>query len=230
MNELITSTPFILLLVTGSYLIGQYAFRYTRIALFHPLVISLVIIIGVLYLLHIDYETFKQGSAFIDFLLGPSVVALGYVLYDQIEHIRGREISVLTAVTIGGIVGIVSVVLICEWMGVNDAITSSLQPKSVTIPIAITLSEHSNGIPALTTIVVFFCGLLGGIIGPKVLDICHIHSKVARGLAMGSAAHGLGTARAIELGAVEGAVSGLAIGLMGVATSLLIPLIEYLMR
>ena len=115
-------------------------------------------------------------------------------------------------------------------VGVDEAISSSLQPKSVTIPIAISLSEHSHGIPSLTAVIVFGCGLLGGIIGPAVLDRCHVNSRVARGLALGSAAHGLGTARAIELGAVEGAISGLAIGLMGVITSLLIPVFETLMR
>ena len=206
MSEIFSSTPFILLLVLGSYLAGCKLYRKKHIALFHPLLVAMVLIIALLSLLGIDYDTFCAGSSFISFLLGPSVVALGYALYEQIEQIRGKEIPVLTAVFAGGIVGIVSVIAICRIMGVDEAITSSLQPKSVTIPIAISLSEHSNGIP------------------------CHVNSRVARGLALGSAAHGLGTARAIELGAVEGAISGLAIGLMGVITSLLIPLFESIMR
>ena len=200
MSEIFSSTPFILLLVLGSYLAGCKLYRKKHIALFHPLLVAMVLIIALLSLLDIDYDTFCAGSSFISFLLGPSVVALGYALYEQIEQIRGKEIPVLTAVFAGGIVGIVSVIAICRIMGVDEAITSSLQPKSVTIPIAISLSEHSNGIPSLTAVIVFGC------------------------------AHGLGTARAIELGAVEGAISGLAIGLMGVITSLLIPLFESIMR
>ena len=230
MNAIFSSTPFILLLVLGCYLAGCKQQKKKHIALFHPLLVAMVLIIALLSLLDIDYDTFCAGSSFISFLLGPSVVALGYALYEQIEQIRGKEIPVLTAVFAGGIVGIVSVIAICRIMGVDEAITSSLQPKSVTIPIAISLSEHSNGIPSLTAVIVFGCGLLGGIIGPAVLDRCHVNSRVARGLALGSAAHGLGTARAIELGAVEGAISGLAIGLMGVITSLLIPVFETLMR
>mgnify|MGYP003227544874 CR=1 FL=1 len=214
MSEIFSSTPFILLLVLGSYLAGCKLYRKKHIALFHPLLVAMVLIIALLSLLDIDYDTFCAGSSFISFLLGPSVVALGYALYEQIEQIRGKEIPVLTAVFAGGIVGIVSVIAICRIMGVDETITSSLQPKSVTIPIAISLSEHSNG----------------GIVGPAILDRCHVNSRVARGLALGSAAHGLGTARAIELGAVEGAISGLAIGLMGVITSLLIPLFESIMR
>ncbi len=230
MNQLLSSTPFILLLVLTCYLLGCKLYRRKHIALFHPILVAMVLIIAILTLLGIDYDTFSRGSSFITFLLGPSVVALGYTLYEQINQIRGKEIPVLTAVCVGAIVGVVSVIALCQLMGANDTITSSLQPKSVTIPIAITLSENSNGIPSLTAIIVFCCGLLGAIAGPAVLDRCGIHNPVARGLAMGSASHGLGTARAIELGPVEGAVSGLAIGLMGVATSLFIPLFETLMR
>ena len=145
MSEIFSSTPFILLLVLGSYLAGCKFYRKKHIALFHPLLVAMVLIIALLSLLDIDYDTFCAGSSFISFLLGPSVVALGYALYEQIEQIRGKEIPVLTAVFAGGIVGIVSVIAICRIMGVDEAITSSLQPKSVTIPIAISLSEHSNG-------------------------------------------------------------------------------------
>ena len=207
-----------------------FALVSVPLRLIFALLVAMILIIAILLLLDIDYDTFCAGSSFISFLLGPSVVALGYALYEQIEQIRGKEIPVLTAVIAGGIVGIVSVIAICQIMGVDEAITSSLQPKSVTIPIAISLSEHSHGIPSLTAVIVFGCGLLGGIVGPAVLNRCHVHSSVARGLALGSAAHGLGTARAIELGAVEGAISGLAIGLMGVVTSLLIPFFESIMR
>ena len=135
MDTVFTSAPFMLFLVMASYLIGSKLYRKTGIALLHPLIVSIAIIIFVLKILGINYETFRQGSEFINFLLGPSVVALGYTLYDQIEQIKGKVISVLSAITVGGIVGIVSVILICQSMGVEDRITSSLQPKSVTIPI-----------------------------------------------------------------------------------------------
>ncbi len=230
MNQLLSSAPFMILLVLGCYLLASALYRRKRFPLFHPILLAMVLIIVVLLLLDIDYQTFEEGSSFISFLLGPSVVALGYTLYEQIDQIRGKEIPVLTAVCVGGIVGVVSVIALCQLMGANDIITSSLQPKSVTIPIAISLSENSGGLPSLTAIIVFCCGLFGNIVGPAVLDRCGIRDRVARGLAMGSASHGLGTARAIELGPVEGAVSGLAIGLMGVATSLFIPLFESLMR
>lgn len=94
MREIYTSTPAMLLLVVGSYFIGTLVYRRVKSSLFHPVVIGLVLVIAVLMLLHIDYETFHRGSAFIDFLLGPSVVALGYLLYEQMEHLRGHETAV----------------------------------------------------------------------------------------------------------------------------------------
>ena len=230
MREIYTSTPAMLLLVIGSYFIGTLIYRRMKTSWFHPVVVGLVLVIAVLSLLHIDYETFHRGSAFIDFLLGPSVVALGYLLYEQMEHLKGHETAVFLATLIGGCIGVTSVILLGWWFGMDEQIISSLQPKSVTIPIAISLSKHSGGIPALTTVVVFFCGVLGSIIGPWLLNKCRIKNPIARGLALGSASHGLGTARAIELGAIEGAISGLAIGLTGIVTSVLIPFFEWLLR
>lgn len=230
MKEIISSTPAMILLVMGSYFIGTVIYRRMKSAWFHPVVIGLLLVIAILLLLGIDYETFRRGSAFIEFLLGPSVVALGYLLYEQMEHLKGHEMSIFIATLAGGFIGVTSVIALGYLFGIDERLISSLQPKSVTTPIAISLSEHSGGLPALTAVIVFFCGVFGSIVGPWILDKTHITNPVARGLALGSASHGLGTARAIELGAVEGAISGLAIGLTGIATSLIIPICEWAMR
>lgn len=226
MTDLITTIPFMLLLTTGTYLLGSYIYTKSGISILHPILISILTIIGVLKWLDIPYEVYAEKSALIDFLLGPSVVALGYTLYEQINYIKGKVITILTSILVGSFVGIVSVIAICRMMGVEESIIASLEPKSVTTPIAVSLASRSGGIPALTAIVVVVCGIFGSITGPFILKALHIRSKVAQGLALGAAAHGLGTARAIEMGAVEGAISGLSIGLMGIMTSLLIPLLE----
>ena len=225
MKEIITSQLFILVLTTGFYLLGVFIYRKTKISLLHPLLTSILLIILFLKLLGIDYGEYRQGTQIVDFLLGVSVVALGFLLYEQIEHIRGRLATIITAVGVGSVVGIVSVVVIARWMGATDEVALSLQPKSVTAPIAIAISESMGGISSLTSLVVVIVGIFGGIVGPFVLDKLGISDKIARGLAMGSASHAMGTARAIELGAVEGALSGLAIGVMGVITAILVPLI-----
>lgn len=228
MRELASSTPAILLLVIGSYYIGTLLYRRLRSAWVHPIAVSMILVIATLLLLGIDYPTFKQGAAFLDFLLGPTVVALGYLLYEQMGHLRGREIIIFVATLVGGLVGIGSVIALGLLFNLDDALIASLQPKSATMPIALPLSQQWGGIESVTAIVVFFTGLIGSIVGPWILEKCGITNPIARGLALGSASHGIGTSRAIELGALEGAVSGLAIGLTGVTISLLIPLFEWI--
>ncbi len=210
----------------GVYLGAVWLRRRTGWALLHPILVSMAVLIAFVRLTGIEYDHYMRQTQPIDFLLGLSVVALGYVLHDQIHNIRGNVISIVVSILVGSAVGIVSVVLIARWMGAEPAVVASLEPKSVTTAIALSLSEASGGIPALTSVVVIAVGVFGGIVGPWVLRKVGVESRIARGLAMGAAAHAMGTARAMELGAVEGAISGLAIGLMGVATAVLVPLLE----
>lgn len=170
MNELLSSAPFLLFLVMGSYLAGVFIYTRSHIALLHPIIISIAVIIGVLKWAGVDYDTFLEGSYIIHFMLGPSVVALGYVLYEQIGYLKGKVISITSSVIVGSFVGIISVIAICKIMGVDRSIMASLEPKSVTTPIALSLSAKSGGIPSLTAITVVICGILGGIIGPFICE------------------------------------------------------------
>lgn len=226
MNELAQSEIFSLTLVTGTYLAALTLYKKTRISLLHPLITSIFVIIVVLKTMGVEYESFQKGSHLIHFLLGPSVVALGYVLYEQIHHLKGNVISILTAVFVGAIVGIVSVIAIGHLMGADQALIATLQPKSVTTPIAMSIAEKSGGIPSLTAVIVVAVGIFGSIIGPLVMNTLGIESRIAKGLALGASSHGVGTAAAIQIGTVEGALSGLAIGLMGIMTAILVPVIS----
>ena len=217
MNEIIYSQIFLLTLTVGVYLGAVQLRRRVNCALLHPILVSVAALIAFVKL---------TGMQIIDFLLGLSVVALGYVLHDQIYNIRGNVLSIVIAIVTGSAVGILSVALIARWMGAEPAVVASLEPKSVTTAIALSLSANSGGIPVLTSVVVIVVGVFGGIVGPWVLRKVGVESRIAKGLAMGAAAHAMGTARAMELGAVEGAISGLAIGLMGVATAVLVPILE----
>lgn len=228
MKALFESTEFILLLIFGSYLLGQWVFKKTRIGVFHPMIISIAIIIAFLKITDIPYQTFEQGSQFVSFMLGPSVVALGYILYEQLAYLKGNVVSILTSIFIGSLVGIMSVILLAKLTGADQMLIHSLEPKSVTTPIAMSIAEQSGGNVSLTAVIVLFCGIFGSIIGPPILRLLGIKSSVAKGLAMGASAHGVGTAKAMEMGVIEGALSGLAIGLMGVMTALLIPIVHRL--
>lgn len=228
MQDLLTSEIFMLGLCLGAFLVGKWVFSKVKHPLMHPLLIAIALVILFLKLTGIDYETFRAGSRIIHFLLGPTVVALGYVLYEQVKYIKGNAVSILVSVFAGCITSVVSVILLSKLFGADAAIIHSMTPKSVTTPIALSLSDKNGGIPALTAISVVITGVFGGMIGPFLFQKAKITSKIARGLALGSAAHAVGTAKALELGAVEGAIGGLAIGLMGFMTAVLLPLVEQL--
>lgn len=225
-KSLLSGEVFFLLLTLGSFLLGVLLYKRTKIALLQPLLVSMIIIIPFLKITGIEYQVFYEKTRLLSFMLGPSVVALGYVLYEQIEHIRGNVISILTSVFVGSLVGILSVVLVAKLFGADKILTASLAPKSVTTPIAMNLAENSGGIPSLAAVFVVICGLFGGLVGPLILRRIGVKSSIAKGLALGSASHALGTVKAMEMGALEGAISGLAIGIMGVMTALLIPFVE----
>ncbi|MFC4665955.1 LrgB family protein [Falsiporphyromonas endometrii] len=230
MEQIFSNPLYCLPLTIGIYLLSVKFYAWVRIRIFHPLAITIALLIIMLIVTKTDYEVYKQGSYLINFLLGPSVVALGYVLYEQSEHLKGRVLSILTTVFIGAFVGIISAAGIAYLMGADKAIAASMGPRSVTTPIAIVLSEQNGGIPALTAVVVVVAGILGGLIGPPIFKLLKIDSRIARGLALGASAHGVGTSVAIQLGAVEGALGGLAIGIMGIWTSLLLPVFQYIIK
>ena len=226
MVNITQSELFALTLVIGTYLVATALYKKTHLPLLHPLLTTIFAIIAVLELLGIPYETFREKSHLIHFLLGPSVVALGYVLYEQIQYLKGNVVSILTSIFVGAIVGIVSVILIGKLMGADQALIATLEPKSVTTPIAMGISEKSGGFPSLTAVIVVAVGIFGSIVGPIVMRMLGIESSIAKGLALGASSHGVGTAAAIQIGAIEGALSGLAIGLMGIMTAVLVPVIE----
>jgi len=225
-RSFIDSDLFLLALTVGLYCGGTALHRRLRLALLHPTLVTFVALIGFLKACGIEYERYRQATQLLDFLLGMSVVALGYLLYEQLDRLRGQVLPVLISVGTGCAVGVASVVAIARAMGADRTLLSSLAPKSVTVPIAVAVSEPLGGLASVTSVVVFGVGVFGSVAGPFLLRKCGIRNPAARGLAMGSAAHGIGTARAIELGVVEGAMSGLAMALMGILTALLVPLFE----
>lgn len=226
MQELLYNMPAMLLLTLGSYLAGVWVKTKTRLSLLHPFLISIPVIIAVLKAADIPYEFYFESNRLIDFLLGPSVVSLGLLMYDHIETIRKHFAGIMISVISGSVTGVVSVYVLAKLMKLDEIFIMSLEPKSVTTPIAMDISASLGGNVSLTAVSVVLCGLVGAVFGPLLLRLLRIKSPVARGLAMGCAAHGLGTSRAIEMGAVEGALSGLAIALMGIMTAVATPLLN----
>jgi predicted murein hydrolase (TIGR00659 family) len=214
--------------VAGTMLIYAAAVRlYRRVGhpVANPVLAAIAVIIVILLVLGIDHDAYQRGGRLIALLLGPAVVALGVPLHLQMGEIMRRRRALLTATLAGALVGIVSGVMAAAALGGSRAVVLTLAPRSVTTPIAIGIAERIGGIPPLAATLVIATGVIGAVVGPAILRRAGVRSPTAFGLAMGASAHGAGTARAIEEGEVEGATSGLAIGLMGVATAVLAPIV-----
>lgn len=223
-KDLICNVPAMLALTIGAYLLGVWVKEKSRLSLLHPFLICIPVIIAVLKFTGISGEYYIESNRMIDFLLGPSVVSLGLLMYDHLETIRKHLVSILVSVFTGSVTGVASVYFLCRFFGLDSIFAKSLEAKSVTTPIAMDLTASLGGNVSLAAVTVILCGFIGAVVGPLLLRMFHISTSVAKGLALGCCSHGLGTSKAIEMGAVEGAVSGLAIALMGVMTAIVVPL------
>lgn len=227
-SAILHSQPFLLALSVVAFYASQLLYSRIKLLFLHPLLISSLIVIGVLSALDIEYKQYNEANGVLNLLLNISVVCLSYLMYKNVKRIKDYKLSLLLSTFIGSIVGVVSVIGLCYAFGCEEIIMLSMQPKSVTSAIAVSISENVGGIPALTSLAVVVTGISGSIIGPKILQLFRINDPVARGAALGSASHAIGTARALELGAVEGAIGGASICLMGLFTSIVIPIINQL--
>ena len=220
----VLENEFFLLAVTfGVYFLAKVLQRRTGLMLLNPILLTIAVLIIFLKVFNISYDTYNQGGHLIEFWLKPAVVALGVPLYLQLETIKKQLLPIILSQLAGCIVGVVSVVLIAQWLGASDEIIYSLAPKSVTTPIAMEVSKSVGGIPSLTAAVVVCVGLLGGMFGFKTLKMSHVDSPLAQSLSMGTAAHAVGTSAAMDISRKYGAFASLGLTLNGIFTALLTP-------
>lgn len=220
------TTPFFMVAITFfAYLIARWIRVKTHLQLLHPILVSIVILICFLLLTDIPYEDYSDGGKLIEFWLKPAVVALGVPLYRQMETIRRQMIPLLVAELAGCLAGLLSVVAFAEIFGATQDVIISLAPKAVTTPIALEISRATGGIPPLTAAVVVCTGIFGSMAGFKIVSLCRIKSQMAGALSVGTAAHAVGTAAAMERSERAGAFSSLGLTLNGLLTALLAPII-----
>ncbi|MCI7556409.1 MAG: LrgB family protein [Bacteroidales bacterium] len=222
----IMSNPIILLAFTfGIYYVARQIQKWTGWVVLNPILITIAALIALLQLTGISYETYEQGGQYIDFWLKPAIVALGVPLYQNLGQIRRHLLPILMSQLVGCLVGIVSVTLIASALGASHEVIVSLAPKSVTTPIAMEVCKAAGGIPPLTAAIVVIVGLFGAIFGFKILEVWHVRNPFSQGISMGTAAHAVGTSRAMEKGETYGAYSSLGLILNGVLTALLTPFV-----
>lgn len=195
----------------------------------NPVLLSIISIILILELGNIDYSYYMESARILSFLLGPAVVSLAIPLYKKRKVIRDYSLEIFGGIISGGLVAIISAMGLTYVFGAAEDIILSISPKSVTTPIAISVSQQIGGISSLTAVLVILTGILGNSVGIPILNLIGIKDKVARGLAMGVTSHGLGTARIIQENKLSGAVSGLGLALNGIFTSVILYPLVYLL-
>ncbi len=191
----------------------------------NPVLIAIVLVGFALWVLGIDYDTYMEGGSVIALLLGPATVALAWPLHLEMALVRRAVLPILLGVTVGSAVAIVVAIVSTRLLGGSEELALTMAPKSTTTPVAIALSQTIGGIPALTAVLTILTGITGAVIGPRVLTLLRVRNKVVRGLAVGVASHGIGTAQMIQESRTEGAFSGLAMALTALATSIWLPLL-----
>jgi predicted murein hydrolase (TIGR00659 family) len=199
--------------------------KKTKLAILNPLLTSIILLIAFLKYFNISVAQYNNGGQFITFLLSPATVVLAVPLYKKIKLLKAYAIPIFAGISLGTIAGITSVLLLCNLFGISKKLSLSMIPKSITTPIGMAVSQQIGGIPSVTVAAIIITGILGAIIGPIVFRIFRINDKVARGIALGCSAHAIGTSKAIELGDVEGGMSSLSIGLTGLITVIVAPII-----
>lgn len=220
MNELISSPFFGVVLCIGTYAVGLWINRKTKSPVANPLLIAIALVIAILLIFHIPLEEFNKGGDFIAFFLIPATAALALSIYRQVWLLKRNFLPIIIGSAVGSLVSMGSVYGLCRLFRLDEVLTYSLIPKSVTTPIAMDVSLQLGGEPSITVAAVVVTGITGAILAPAFIRLFRVNNPIAAGVAIGTCSHALGTAKALEIGEVEGAMSGIAIGVSGILTVL----------
>ena len=219
MNEFAATSVFFGVFVTlAAYFVGLKVREKTGLAIMNPLLIAIVLVMLLLRGLDIDYAAYNQSARLVSSLLTPATVCLAVPLYEQLQLLKRHKAAILTGVISGVLTSLVCVLVLAMLFGLDHAAYVTLLPKSITTAIGMGVSEQLGGHVSITVAVIIITGVIGNMIAESVCRAFHITDPIARGVAIGTASHAIGTTKALELGEVEGAMSSLSIVVAGVLT------------
>lgn len=214
---------FYLILTLVIYFVAKKVYQRTNHMLFSPLLLCPIVIIAFLLSFHVPYESYDQGGHWLTLMLQPATVALAVPMYKYRKTVKKYLMELTVSVTGGAIVAIVTSMVIASFLGINSELVASLAPRSITTPIAMSVSKILGGNPSITAVFVIFTAIIGTIVTTTMLKYVPIKSPVTKGMLYGISAHGTGTAKAYELGHVEGVIASLAMIFMGIVTTFIAP-------
>ena len=229
MKDILNNSMFFGVLVSIlAYEVGVLLKKKLKFALLNPLLISIVIIILILVGFHIDYDTYNDGAQLLSYLLTPATVCLAIPLYEQMELLKKNWKAIIGGIVAGVLTGAVCILVLCLIFRLEHDMYVTLLPKSITTAIGMGVSEELGGYVTISVAVIIITGVLGNMSAEFICKLFRIKSPISRGLAIGTASHAVGTARAMELGEVEGAMSSLAIVVCGLCTVIGASIFSYL--
>lgn len=219
MNEFFETSVFLGVFITlSAYGIGLMLKRRLKLPIFNPLLTAIIITIIFLLLLHIDYDVYNEGAKYISFLLTPATICLAVPLYEQLELLKKNYKAVFVGILSGVLTSLCSILILSRLFRLDYASYVTLLPKSITTAIGMGVSEELGGYVPVTVAVIIVTGVLGNMFAETVCRIFKIHDPIAKGIAIGTSSHAIGTAKAMEMGEVEGAMSSLSIVVSGILT------------
>lgn len=224
-GEWLRSTPLLgVLLTVAAYRIGREVHaRAGRHPIAQPVLVAVVLIAAFLLATGIDYTEYAHGGDLVAFLLGPATVALAVPLHRQAHHLRRLLLPLVIAIPLGVAISISLGYWLIRWWGGGEELARTMAPKAATTPVSIVLADHTGGIVALTAVLTIGVGIISAVLGPALMTLTRIRHPHARGIAMGSVSHGIGTSRSLADDPEEGAFAGLAMGLTAFMTAVLLP-------
>lgn len=208
-----------------SYIVFRLAvllYLKVKSPLLNPMMVTVVFIIIVLNIFQIPLDSYEQSVQVISFLLGPATVALAYSVYHQRQVLKEHFVPIFAGCLVGALVSMTSAYGLCELLGLGDEMALSFIPKSVTTPIAIAVSQQLGGITSITVAAVIVTGILGAIFAPLMSRVFRVRNRIAKGVAIGACSHAIGTTKALEIGELEGAMSGVSIAVSGLLTTAIV--------
>lgn len=218
LKEIFYSPYFGVALAIICFQIGTSIQQKLKTPIANPLFIAALLIVGFLTVFNIPIDAFYAGSDLIGLFLAPATAALAVPMYKNLQVIKANLLPILLGTMVGSLSCVLMVAAFCQIFGLSETIQLSMLSKSTTMPIAMSITEQLGGLVPITVVCVVFTGILGSIITPWLIKICRIDNEVAQGIGIGTCSHAVGTTKAVELGEIQGAMSGIAIGLAGLFT------------
>ena len=215
------SALFGLTLTFGVYILMSAVNQRTGSPLLNPVLLTILTIVAVLLVFDIPLQDYLGGADIITMMLTPTTALLAYSIYKQLPLLKKYFLPIVLGCLAGSATSMISVYLFCRLLGISDTLTFTMLPKSVTTPIAMELSTQLGGIPSVTVAAVVLTGIFGNILAPILIKVLRIKNRIAAGVCIGCSSHAGGTSKAMEIGDVEGAMSGVSIGIAGIITVVL---------